>query len=443
MLSPQAATRLRNTIVAACAVATLLIAARGHAQGPPGARPPALVVAYKIVEREVTAGQTFVGTVMPLKRATIGSAVGGRVVEFPRKAGERVAEGEKLAQLLTSTIELETAAAEQELKLRQAQLAELENGTRPEEIEQRRAERDGAAARESFLRARRVRLERARDSSPGTVTADQMEEARAGEIEAHEAYLAAKAALELAQAGPRVEQIAQARAQMAMQEAIVQRLRDQITKHTIISRFDGYVVAEHTEIGAWVNSGAPVAEVAALDEVDVEVQVIEQAAPFVRIGEEVRVEVPALPDRIFSGKVVHVVPQADVRARTFPVKIRVTNEITDDGPLLKAGMYARASLPVGAQQQATMAPKDAIVLGTGTPMVYVVQKPAATPGGPPPAADAPPVAMPVPVQLGVSQGDLIQLIGQLQPGQMVVVEGNERLRPNQPVQVTRVTNESN
>ncbi|MCA9236551.1 MAG: efflux RND transporter periplasmic adaptor subunit [Planctomycetales bacterium] len=415
--------------------------------------PPARIVAFELIQQEVTAGQTFVGTVMPVKRATIGSAVGGRVIEFPHKAGERVSQGDMLAQLLTSTISLEATAAEQELALRQAQLAELVNGTRPEEIEQRRAERDGAAARERFLRTRRVRMESARSASPGTVTEDQLQEAQAAEIEANEAVLAATAAFELAKLGPRDEQIAQAQAQVAMQEAVVQRLHDQITKHTIISRFDGYVVAEFTEIGAWVNSGDPVAEVAAIDDVDVEVQVVEQAVPFVHLGEEVRIEIPALADRIFSGKVVHVVPQADLRARTFPVKIRVANEITEDGPVLKAGMYARAALPVGAKQMAILAPKDAVVLGKGTPMVYVVQQPdgakSGKPAAGPPSGAAPgaapseaPTATPVPVQLGVARGELIQLIGPLQPGQLVVVEGNERLRPGQSVDVTRVVKAS-
>ncbi|MBX3432762.1 MAG: efflux RND transporter periplasmic adaptor subunit [Pirellulales bacterium] len=437
----QLRTRRASAAVAGALAAVHLAAVPIAAQGPPGAMPPSPVVAFELIQEEVVAGQTFVGTIMPLKRATIGSAVAGRVIEFPRKAGERVASGEKLARLLTQTIELETAAAEQELKFREAQLDELNNGTRPEELEQRRAERDGAAARETFLSARRARLDRARNSGPGAITDDQYEEARSAEIEAHEVYLSASAAYELAKAGPRKELIAQAAAQVAMQKAVVERLHDQITKHTMISRFDGYVVAEFTEEGAWVNAGDPVAEVAALDEVDVEVQVVEQAVPFVRIGEVVRVDIPSLPERIFEGTVAQVVPQADVRSRTFPVKIRVKNEITRDGPLLKAGMYARAALPAGVRQQAILVPKDAIVLGGGAPMMYVIQQGAPAGPGAAPAAEAGPSAttvVPVPVQLGVSRGPLIQVIGEIRPGQLVVIQGNERLRPGQPVSVAQI-----
>src|SRR5688572_8700532 len=57
--------------------AALATTARGQGQGP------AIVAVSPVVEREVTAGQTFVGTVMPLRKAVVGSAVDGRVMEYP------------------------------------------------------------------------------------------------------------------------------------------------------------------------------------------------------------------------------------------------------------------------------------------------------------------------------------------------------------------------
>src|SRR5690606_33467473 len=76
----------------------------------------------------------FVGTVMPLRRAVVGSAVDGRVVEVPVDVGDRVAAGQKLAQLLTQTISLELEAAEHELELRREELRLLQEFTLPDEI---------------------------------------------------------------------------------------------------------------------------------------------------------------------------------------------------------------------------------------------------------------------------------------------------------------------
>jgi multidrug efflux pump subunit AcrA (membrane-fusion protein) len=406
----------------------LVLCAVDIASAQPG-RGPAPVVVAKVAERSMTAAQFFVGTVMPQRHAIIGSAVDGRVVEFPVEEGDRVEPEQKLAQLLTETITLELASAEAELRLRREQLQELENGTRKEEIEQARSRMAAAEARSNFQQASLVRLENA-NQSRGTVTEDVLEEARATVIEAREFFSEMKAAYELAVAGPRPELIMQARAQVEFQEAVVQKLTDQIKKHAIISRFAGYVVKEHTELGQWVNRGDPVAEVAALDEVDVVVQVVEDSVPFIRIGDDVRVEIPALSDHVFIGKVQAVVPQADQRSRTFPVKIRVANQVSPAGPLIQAGMYARAALPVGKSQMALLVPKDAIVLGGPHPMVFTVAE-AARPG------DEGKVQS-VMVELGVAQGDWVQVLGVIEPGDFVVVQGNERLRSEMQVKVLNV-----
>jgi RND family efflux transporter MFP subunit len=348
------------------------------------------------------------------------------VIEFPLNEGDRVERGGVLAQLLTDTIQLELAAAEAELELRKQELAELQNGTRPEEIEQAKARMVAAQARWQYAEARRARAGKVGQA----MSDEEREEMIALAVEAEQAYLDAKAAHQLAVEGPRKEQIAQAAAQVNVQQATVDRLKDQIEKHTIISRFPGYVIAEHTEVGQWVKQGDPVAEVAALDEVEVVAHVVEQYAPHVRHGMTVNVEIPALGSTPFSGVVSAIVPQADVQARTFPVKVSVKNELTEDGPRIKSGMYARVALPTGKRQQATLVYKEALVLGGPQPLVFVVD--AAGPDAKQGKARA------VPVQLGTADGSMIQVTGDLQPNQLTVVQGNERLRPGADVQIRRV-----
>ena len=392
-------------------------------------RPPAPVVVAAVVESEVAAGQSFVGTVVPSKLAVVGSAVDGRVIEFPLNEGDRVERGQTLAQLLTETIGLEVAAAEAELQLRQQELAELENGSRPQELEQAKARMLASEAVMKYLQSRRARAEALWKRGQST-SEEELERAVSEGLAAEQSFQEAKATWELVVEGPRKEKIAQARAQVAMQQVIVGQLKDQLAKHTVISRFDGYVTAEHTEVGAWLKKGDPVAEVAALDEVEISVQVVEQHVAHLHLGTEVRVEVPALPDRVFTGTIARIVPQADVRARTFPVKVRVKNEITQGVPLLKSGMYCRVFLPTGPKQKALLVPKDALVLGGPKPVLFLVQGYSAkTPQG---------TVQPVPVELGIAVGQAVAITGPVTPGQYVVVQGNERLRPGQPVMVQKV-----
>lgn len=400
------------------------------------AQSPALVELAPVVQNEVSEGQTFVGTVTPSRRAIVGSAVDGRVVEFPINEGERVATGQTLAQLLTETISLELESAEAELEFRQYELSELENGSRPDEIEQAKARMNSAKALSEYRESQKQRLVSLFEKGRAA-TDQQVDEATSLAIAASEAYTEAKAAFRLAADGPRKERISQAKAQVAMQSALVQKLRDQIKKHTVISRFDGYVVSEMTEIGSWVSRGDPVAEIIALDEVDVEAKVVEGQIPFVRINNTVRVTIPAISRKSFSGTVVSIVPQADTRSRTFPVKVRLTNEFdAEQQPVLKSGMLAQVILPTGPKTNATLVPKDSLVFGGPQPIIWMVDASSAKRQEGTTLLQA--AARAVPVQLGVADGDLIQVIADLPDRFSVAVMGNERIRPSRGDQPTIV-----
>jgi RND family efflux transporter MFP subunit len=392
--------------------------------GPPTGPPPAPVVVAELVEKELAAGKMFVGTVQPRFQATIGAAIAGRVIDVMVEEGDRVKEGQELVQLLTDTIKLELATAKAELSLREHELLELENGARPEELTQAKANVLAADARVKYERRRRDRLQRLKEDQ--AVSEEELDEAVNAAIAAEQAYLESMATLDLTKAGPRAEKIAQAKARTEMQQAVVHRLEDQISRHTILSRFDGYVTRKHVERGQWINQGAAAIDLVALSEVDVVVSVAEEHVPFVKIGGKIPVLVTSAPDQVYEGTVVAIVPQADERARTFPVKIRIKNSESENGPVLKAGMLARVNLPTSRIQTCLLAPKDSIVLGGPTPIVYVVRQD---------DPQSPAQVFPSPIQLGTAHGGLIEIRAELKPGDQVVVKGNERLRPGQAVQI--------
>jgi RND family efflux transporter MFP subunit len=168
--------------------------------------------------------------------------------------------------------------------------------------------------------------------------------------------------------------------------------------------------------------GDPVAEIVELKEVDVEIAVLEDFIPNVQPGMEGVVEVHALTAQPFPGRVTMVNPQADARTRTFPVKVQVANQLINGQPVLKSGMFARVTLPVGKPTPCVVVPKDAVVLGGPTPVIYAVS----TGGGKS-------TVRPVSVVLGPAQGTWIAAIGEIKEGEQVVIEGNERIRPGQEV----------
>lgn len=402
-------------------------------QGGPGKAPPPTLVEVAPVEYgPLTPGQEFVGTVMPLKKAVVGSAVDGRVIEFRVNEGDyvdlAVEGGNVLAVLLTETIGKELESAEAELRLRQEELRELKTGSRPEEKEQARARMEAARAGMEYTKLRLQRLE-ALFRQGRAASREEVDEATAAANQAHNAYLDAVATQELVDLGPRTEKVAQAEARVAMQQAVVDRIKDQIEKHTIRARFNGYVSAEFTEIGSWVNRGDPVAEIVHLDQVDIEVYVVENHVPYVHVGDEVSVTVPALPDAVelFPGRVELVVPQADPRTRTFPVKVRVQNKKQGSVPVLKAGMLARVWLPVGLEQKGLKVPKDSLVLEGERKSIWVIDSKTATTANEGGRTFRQGMATKVAITLGPEDEHSVLVEGAIRPGQFVVTLGNERI----------------
>ena len=306
-------------------------------------------------------------------------------------------------------------------------LGELQAGSRPEEIEQARAAVAGFEARLSYAKDRLARLGRLAER--GTSTADELNDAQT-ELRAVEAQLrGSRAALELVETGPRKEQIAQAAAAAAVQEAEVQRIDDQLAKHTIRAPFSGWVVERFTEKGQWVARGGLIARIAELDTLEIEAQVPESSLAALREGAHVRLEFDAAADQAWIGTVARVVPQADLLSRSFPVRIRLENRIVDGVPTIKGGMLARAWLPVGAAGEVTVVPKDALVLGGAKPLVFCIDPSSPTTG----------VVRPVEVALGAAVEGYVAVRGTLEPGALVVVRGNERLRPGMQVTFTPPT----
>ena len=365
----------RGSALAAAAMAFL---AASFAWSQPPA-PPAVPVAAALVSTMKTAsGQPFVGTVLPARTSDVGSAVDGRLTELPIVDGQHVAENEPIAQLLRGLLEIERAGATAELDRRRQVLGELQAGSRPEEIEQARAAVAGFEARLSYAKDRLARLGRLAER--GTSTADELNDAQT-ELRAVEAQLrGSRAALELVETGPRKEQIAQAAAAAAVQEAEVQRIDDQLAKHPIRAPFSGWVVERFTEKGQWVARGGLIARIAELDTLEIEAQVPESSLAALREGAHVRLEFDAAADQAWIGTVARVVPQADLLSRSFPVRIRLENRIVDGVPTIKGGMLARAWLPVGAAGEVTVVPKDALVLGGAKPLVFCIDPSSPTTG---------------------------------------------------------------
>ncbi len=204
---------------------------------------------------------------------------------------------------------------------------------------------------------------------------------------------------------------------LVAQEAEVEGVEDEIGKCTITAPFDGRITEESTEVGQWLKKGDSVISMLQLDYVKVRIPVPEKYIQSLNVGDESEVSFPALGSITRNGHIVHIVPQADKRARTFPVYIKIDNK--DEA--IKSGMFAEATFEMGSLLSATMILKDGIVRRGGGEFIYL-------------AVDG--KVTEVSVQTGIAYRNLIQIIGDVKPGIDVIVRGNERVRNAQDIQIT-------
>ena len=371
---------------------------------------------------EIAMQVPVVGTVTPSETSDVAAGAAGLVVEYPVDEGEFIHRGEILAQLETTGLEIEIAKAMALMHQQEQMYRELLKGYRPEEIVSAKARMLAAASEFEVAMARHKRLERGQRRAVSAVTAEQFEEARFELERTRQAHVASKAEFEMKSAGYRAEQIAAAKAALQAQLQEVRRLEDQLKKHSVPAPFDGFVVAEHTEIGEWVDLGGVVATLVRLDEVEVRVNVNESQVDQIRVGQTVDVYVDALGGRAIAGRVQFIVPKSEWQqgSRSFPVVVRMKNEISDGVPLLKEGMVARITFR-GPPRQGLLAHKDAIVRSAGLSTVFVVE------------GDG--TVRAVNVVEGLSEGEFIEVEGDLKTGDLLVTEGVERLRPYDQVTV--------
>lgn len=203
-------------------------------------------------------------------------------------------------------------------------------------------------------------------------------------------------------------------------EANVQRLIQLQIYEKITAPFSGIVTARNVDVGALIstNGSTPLFRIAQIDVLRLVVDVPEQSAPFIKVGEPARLTLQEFPGRTFTGTVARTANALDAGTRTLPTEVQVRNP---DLALLP-NMFAQVTL-VGARTVATMLiPGDALVTKPEGSFVAVV-----TPGN---------RVHFQPVELGRDYGPQLEIRSGLAGDERVVVNPSDDVREG--VQVTPV-----
>jgi len=168
----------------------------------------------------------------------------------------------------------------------------------------------------------------------------------------------------------------------------------------------GFVIEKDAVAGQMVDAGIKLYRIADIGIVWVMAEIYEQDLPFVQLGQEAVVKVPAFPDREFRGRVTFVYPTVDEKTRTARVRL----EFENPGYFLKPGMFVSAEIRADLDDSTLLVP-DSAVLRSGTRNTVFV----ALDEGKFEARD---------VALGLeAEHDMIQVLSGLSAGERIVTSG--------------------
>lgn len=267
----------------------------------------------------------------------VASRYGGRVTAVHAGEGASLAPGQPIA-----TLEAAELLAQRDRLA--AQLQELANGPRAEEIAAALAEREALAAQRTFARAEE---QRARELfADNTISATELDQAVSRANALAKSQTAAEQRYLLLKTGTRPEQLEQARAQLAELEAHIAELS--------ITAPAAEVTLEVLNVkpGDVVAPNQPIATLLLTDRLWVRVFIPELWLGRVGVGQEVSVRVDSHPDRTFTGVIEQINRQAEFTPRNvqtvgervkqvFGVKVRLPEETG----ILKAGMSVDVEFP--------------------------------------------------------------------------------------------------
>lgn len=232
-----------------------------------------------------------------------------RVVDVLVDEGESVEPDQVLARLQDDRLRDELAAGRADVDAQAEVVRRLRNGTRPQEIAHARAEVAAAEARLANAQRRAARLE---DTAAIGATSRQERDDALAALDVAQADLAARReALDLAEEGPRAEEIAEAEARLRGLQADVALVQTRLNDTVLKAPGPGVIRSRLIEVGEMTGPSRPAFVLALRDPKWVRAYLPEPQLGRVRPGAAAGVRSDSFADRAFSGRVGFISPEAE------------------------------------------------------------------------------------------------------------------------------------
>jgi HlyD family secretion protein len=263
----------------------------------------------------------------------VNSKVTGRLAWIGVEKGDKVKEGQVLVRLEDEEFRASYGQAKGALDNARAYLDELQNGSRPEEVQQAQHNLDEARA---TLVNDKLILDRTKElSSSGVVSRQALDDATAKFDSDQQRVNSLEKAFQLMKIGPRQEEIARARGAMAQAQGQLDYAKSQLDATVIRAPVTGTILDRTAEKGELITAqfasaaaGGPQGSVVSLADLnDLQVELDIAQADFARLSAKQKgiVSTDTYPDKTYDGEIAQISPEANRQKATVQVKVQVLN----------------------------------------------------------------------------------------------------------------------
>ena len=203
-----------------------------------------------------------------------------------------------------------------------------------------------------------------------------------------------------------------ARSNMTSATARLTQAQERLRRTNIRAPFDGVVSEQVLQIGEWADDGATIVRLVSAKNSEIKTHIPSSALQFVTIGTPITFSDSKTTG---EGKVRALVPVGGDVSRLYEIRIAVKNLQFSVGKLL------RVAIPTEHPREALTVPRDALILRREGIYVFKINEDS--------------IAERINVETGIAEHDQIEVIGNIQVGDLVVTRGGENLRSGTSVTI--------
>jgi len=354
----------------------------------------------EVVLGDLTISVSASGNIAASNEASLVFSTSGKVDKLYVEEGDRVSQGDALAQLDTGPLELALAQAQAALAQADYNLDKTENPYSKKEI---RDARDEVHDAEDYLDYTKDMLAQAYLDN---------DEAAISQWEA-EVYLAqinldiAKEKLDAMIFDPDDDEVEILEMQVDTAEQALAEAQKQLDEATITAPFDGLVAGVYVEEEDIILAATPIVHLIDLTSMELNAEVDEIDIPDVKLGQRAIIEVDALPDETLEGVVTLIGSLPIVEAGLVLYEVKIGFDVPQDLEL-KVGMSVTVDIIIHQRSNVLLVPDRAVTKDSqGNPVVHVMVNEQIREQS---------------VVVGISDGYQTEIVSGLEEGDVVVVE---------------------